>query len=246
MKKYIFPISAALLLTLFTLNLTAQEENETCLMCHSDPDLETERGGKSMSMFVDADVLAGSAHAGLACIDCHQDADVDDFPHEENLEDVFCGMCHDEVMTDFEESAHGLALRSGALYAPSCAGCHGSHDIKSHTVVASPTYKMSIPYLCGGCHREGAPVARFYDISEKNIIENYGIDRHGHLHRLPSKSQSAAPYPSQFIGVLIEHCHDLHEVPYVNREGSPAGYPRGVVGRTARGHTCLHRLPPAA
>ena len=38
---------------------------------------------------------------------------------------------------------------------------------------------MNIPYLCGGCHREGAPVAKAYKISEHNIIENYSQSIHG-------------------------------------------------------------------
>jgi predicted CXXCH cytochrome family protein len=38
---------------------------------------------------------------------------------------------------------------------------------------------MNIPFLCGRCHREGEVVARVYDVSEHNIVENYTQGIHG-------------------------------------------------------------------
>jgi len=43
----------------------------------------------------------------------------------------------------------------------------------------SRTYKMKIPILCGKCHREGAPVARIYNIPERDILSNYSQSIHG-------------------------------------------------------------------
>jgi len=154
-------------------------DNETCFDCHSDVDLETQRGGKTVSLYVNEQVFNSSVHADLECISCHEDADVEDFPHEEQLAAVFCGNCHDDVQLNFEAGIHGQALKRKALYAPDCSNCHGKHDILSSQDPVSPTYKMRIPYLCGKCHREGAPVANIYNISEHNIIENYSQDIHG-------------------------------------------------------------------
>jgi cytochrome b subunit of formate dehydrogenase len=231
MKKLALPILAVLMLVIFSMSLTAQVDNETCLDCHSDPGLETERAGKTVSMFVDADILAGSMHTGLDCIDCHQDADVEDFPHEENLEKVYCGMCHDEVMTDFEESAHGLAQRRKALYAPTCAGCHGTHGIQSHTDVASPTYKMNIPYLCGGCHREGAPVARVYDIYEKNIIENYSQSIHG----------QGLFQKGLIVTATCTDCHQSHKVlPHTDPSSSIS--PNHIASTCMKCHSSIEKV----
>ena len=47
------------------------------------------------------------------------------------------------------------------------------------TPTQSRTYKMNIPFLCGKCHREGEVVARVYDVSEHNIVENYTQGIHG-------------------------------------------------------------------
>jgi cytochrome b subunit of formate dehydrogenase len=72
-----------------------------------------------------------------------------------------------------------MALKQNAPFAPRCADCHGIHDIKSPSDPTSKAYKMNVPYMCGRCHREGAPVASTYEISEHNIVENYSQSIHG-------------------------------------------------------------------
>ena len=158
------------------LNFLYAQDIESCMECHSDDELETERGVRKISLYVDQMIYQNSVHSDLECITCHADADVEDFPHPEQLEPVYCGDCHDQVQLDFEISSHGQALSRNAIYAPDCAECHGKHDIQSKTNPESPTYKMSIPFLCGKCHQEGAPVANVYNISEHNINVTTSID----------------------------------------------------------------------
>lgn len=155
------------------------QSNEDCLMCHEDPDLYTQRAGKKVSLYIKPNALENSVHKDLDCAACHEDAAVEEWPHPEQLEPVNCGNCHDSEMEKFDAGIHGQALRLKAMYAPNCAECHGNHNIKSSKDPSAPTYKMNIPVLCGKCHREGAPVARAYNISEHNILENYSQDIHG-------------------------------------------------------------------
>jgi len=155
------------------------QSNEDCEACHSDPELTTERQGRTISLYVDFKRFSGAVHKDSDCIDCHQDADVEEFPHPEELERVNCGMCHDAADEEFYAGIHGRALRRGAPYAPTCNECHGEHYILPHTDIRSRTYKMNIPVLCGKCHREGAPVARVYNIPEKDILSNYSQSIHG-------------------------------------------------------------------
>lgn len=167
-------LSATLTLTAFPL---FSQTNSDCLDCHSDPDFTTERQGREVSLYVDIDLFNKSVHQGFDCISCHQDAD--ELPHEENLEQVNCGICHDVAQEAFDSGIHGIALQRGDLYAPTCVECHGKHGILPPDDPKSSTYKMNIPYMCGKCHREGAPVARIYNISERNILENYSQSIHG-------------------------------------------------------------------
>jgi len=155
------------------------QSNEDCEACHSDPELTTERQGRTISLYVDFKRFSGAVHKDSDCIDCHQDADVEEFPHPEELERVNCGICHDAADEEFYAGIHGRALRRVAPYAPTCNECHGEHYILPHTDIRSRTYKMNIPVLCGKCHREGAPVARVYNIPEKDILSNYSQSIHG-------------------------------------------------------------------
>ena len=162
-----------------TSSLYSQNTNEDCLACHSDKSLIKSRKGKSVSLFVDKGILGNSTHKKVKCVSCHKDADVSEFPHPENLKEVDCGSCHINAQNLFAQSIHGQALKFNAPYAPDCKECHGKHDILPHTSVKSTTYKMNIPILCGKCHREGAPVARLYNITMQNILTNYSESIHG-------------------------------------------------------------------
>jgi predicted CXXCH cytochrome family protein len=175
-KKFFFIAFFLLFLLPF---FSLSQSNEDCEACHSDRELTTERRGRTVSLFVDFDNFAKSVHQSMDCIDCHQDADVEDFPHPEQLEKVNCGMCHDVADEEFYAGIHGKALRRGAPYAPTCSECHGEHYILPRSDIRSRTYKMNIPVLCGKCHREGAPVARVYNISEHDILTNYSQSIHG-------------------------------------------------------------------
>ncbi len=167
------------MLLIFLVSLSAAASNEDCQMCHSDPDLTGDIHGRTVSVFVDINKYSKSVHKDLECVNCHVDADVEEFPHPETLEQVTCGNCHSEMEEEFSAGIHGVALKRGAPYAPTCKECHGEHDILPPTDINSRTYKMNIPVLCGTCHREGAPVARVYNIPEKDILSNYSQSIHG-------------------------------------------------------------------
>lgn len=167
------------ILIVFTIVQLFAQSNEDCLMCHDDPTLTSVKNGKEVSRYIPSNILTNSVHSYLECVSCHPDAAVEDFPHAENLQPVNCGECHDTEMSDFLNGIHGDAFSKKDKNAPNCSECHGTHQIISSSNPASRTYKMNIPVLCGQCHREGAPVARSYNISERNILENYSQGIHG-------------------------------------------------------------------
>jgi len=75
-----------------------------------------------------------------------------------------CGTCHEEkmmsekygfsahVMERYKESFHGRKLKVGHNGAPSCASCHGSHDIRSAKDPASPVSAQNKIKTCSKCH----------------------------------------------------------------------------------------------
>lgn len=159
--------------------INAQSDDD-CFMCHEDPELTKVIKGKTVSLYMDSKSLDHSVHKGVSCVGCHTDLSDGDFPHAEILEKVDCGTCHEEAKDEFGKGIHGKALAIGNRHAPTCMECHGeTHKILPPSNPKSVTYKMNIPILCGKCHKEGAPVARAYNISEHNILENYSKNIHG-------------------------------------------------------------------
>ncbi len=130
------------------------------------------------------------------------------------------------------------------------------HDILSPADADSRTFKMNVPYLCGQCHREGAPVANTYKISEHNIIENYSQSIHGEglfkkgltvtatctdCHRahmiLPHTDPRASISPRNIAETCMQ-CHSRIEEVHVK-------VIRGELWENAPGrHSRLHGLPP--
>jgi predicted CXXCH cytochrome family protein len=158
--------------------LSAQT-NDDCFSCHDDATLTKDKAGKKVSLYIKPTALDHSVHKTVLCASCHTDAAVSDFPHPETLKPVECGTCHEDARDKFYRGIHGRAFLANQKYAPSCKECHGSHDILKSDIPESRTYKMNIPVLCGSCHKEGAPVARAYNIAEHNILENYSEGIHG-------------------------------------------------------------------
>lgn len=167
-------------LLLTALPLAAQEIDD-CLMCHDDTELTKIRDERVVSLHVDLERFAASVHGrdGMVCIDCHADLDGMEDEHAEDLELVDCTTCHDDVMAVYKNSLHGREVAAGNPFAPHCWDCHGAHDILPPSETESRVNRFNIPIMCGNCHKEGAPVARFYDIPQDSILTHYVQSIHG-------------------------------------------------------------------
>lgn len=131
--------------------------NSDCLMCHSEPDMFEDYGERAGSLVVSDRTLAGSVHEGFQCVDCHADlAGVEDFPHAERLAPANCASCHDDAVGVFTESWHGqvAAQRGRDPLSPTCASCHGSHEIRPASDTASLVHPGNLPHTCAACHTQ--------------------------------------------------------------------------------------------
>jgi len=155
---------------------TAQE-SEACLVCHGSAELFAGRPDAAR-LVVRPATYQRSVHgtAGLPCVMCHGDVPL---PHASDLPKVDCGRCHTGQTEQYGGSVHGQAAARNDPLAPTCASCHGTHDITSPTDPNSRTGVMNIPLLCGRCHTEGSPVSRMRDIPQDRILENYSESMHG-------------------------------------------------------------------
>jgi hypothetical protein len=183
MKRFL-KNSLLLTINLFLISILSNyysvaQENSGCFDCHSDKTLSKVRTGKTIALYIDEKKFTSSIHGSIACTDCHADLAGKEFPHEENLAKVDCGTCHSDQQSMYSEGLHGKAAARGDKLAPTCQNCHGKHDILRVKDPLSAVSPMRIPFLCGKCHQEGAPVQKERVIHQDHILENYSESIHG-------------------------------------------------------------------
>jgi len=136
---------------------------ETCGQCHADI-----RAVYKQS--VHGEAAARGARDAPVCTDCHGEhrilrrTEAGSPVSAANIAGETCGRCHrsarlsekyglplDKVPA-FEDSFHGLALRTGRLTAANCSSCHGVHDIRPSSDPRSHVHPANLPKTCGQCH----------------------------------------------------------------------------------------------
>jgi cytochrome b subunit of formate dehydrogenase len=119
---------------------------------------------------IHAEALAHGVRDAPSCTDCHGEhailarAEPSSPIFAANIPRETCGRCHGSIrlsakygleaarVTSFEDSFHGLALRSGQLTAANCASCHGAHDVRPSRDPRSRVAPARLAETCGHCH----------------------------------------------------------------------------------------------
>ncbi|MEW6050970.1 MAG: cytochrome c3 family protein [Candidatus Zixiibacteriota bacterium] len=181
--------------------LKAQDDNQSCLTCHAEQGMTgVNAHGEEIPMTVVQASLDSSIHKGMSCIDCHVDlAGTQDYPHKEAIGKVDCGVCHDDVKQVYLTSAHGTA-RQDNPNAPTCASCHGKHNIRPDSDPASMASPKNLPYTCSSCHAK-IVLKSDPDIRIANSFDRYmrGI----HAQGIAKGIGSAA---------TCNDCHGMHDL----------------------------------
>ena len=181
------------LLTLLLLLSNIIYANDTdCLKCHLK---DGDQASKS-KIYIDTSIVNKSVHKKLYCSDCHA---ID--PNEEHQfkTDVDCGSCHEDVLTVYSESVHGVALQNGIKESPNCTDCHGGHNIISHFNPDSKVYTTNVPKTCSECHTSERIVGKFGLKADR--IKTFNESFHGIANELGESS--AANCAS---------CHGVHNI----------------------------------
>ena len=89
-----------------------------------------------------------------------------------------CAQCHKEIAREFDESVHGVALKTGVRDVPDCTNCHGEHLILAPKNPASALNAANISAeTCGRCHAD-ARLTRLYDLPADRV-PSYADSYHG-------------------------------------------------------------------
>jgi len=132
----------------------AAPANADCLACHGDDEtLSMTRGGKRVSLYITPGVLSGSAHARIACVECHVGFDPDQEPHRARITPVACTeSCHKNVAKKhtFHEAMVVEAFRK--IGPAACKSCHGTHAVKEVAHGAAAADAKHPEAACRACH----------------------------------------------------------------------------------------------
>jgi formate dehydrogenase gamma subunit len=173
------------------------QETESCIMCHSMEAMFRDHEDPARYVVTQED-LAGSVHGpfGFSCSTCHKDME---FPHPENPR-TSCSPCHAEVERIYGESLHGHSLARGNERAPTCASCHGNHNILRSSDPASPTHKVRLPATCAECHGQ-AGLLTDQLVRLPQSFQDYALSIHG---------QGAASGVA--TAASCDDCHSVHDL----------------------------------
>ncbi len=185
-----------------------------CADCHQDVAAENRLG-------VHGRARAHGNQSAPDCAVCHGDV----HQVQRTGTDAFrksipsiCGMCHDQVYAQYEQSVHGKAAAAGIVAAPVCSTCHGEHQIQPPAVATSPVNPVHIPETCGRCHGNVA-LARRFDLPQ-DVVVSYEASFHGLA--LNAGQQTVANCST---------CHGVHEI-------LPSSDPRSSINPRNLPRTC--------
>ena len=131
-----------------------------CGTCHDKPVAE-------YTLSVHGRARQSGAPQSATCVDCHGMHDIK--PASDPASRTYalnvpatCGRCHGpngppgapRVAAEFRDSIHGQALAAkGLVVAPTCASCHGAHDIRHHGEEHSRVARAHVVGTCTSCHQ---------------------------------------------------------------------------------------------
>jgi cytochrome b subunit of formate dehydrogenase len=160
------------------------------------------------NLFMAADALGKSPHSTLRCIECHTDAAA--LPHRPTLNRATCATeCHQKASEGYFASIHRSAFEKKDPMAPTCASCHGGHDIHRVTDRKAPQHRLNALFLCGDCHTKHSPsqgngdsvsrVSNYLESAHAKGVTKAGLiwsatcaDCHGAHAVLPSKDPASS------------------------------------------------------
>ena len=177
-----------------------------------DPVVHALRGAEPdvrPGLYVPPDALDGSVHHEVSCVDCHVDAAI--LPHEPRLNLGTCAQsCHQVESQAYAVSAHMESRANGSVTAPTCATCHGGHEILAVGRRQSQQHRLNSIFLCAECHTShDSETPGGYD--PETHMEAYFKSAHGRA--VVKSGLVAAP--------TCVDCHAAHEVHPVDDERSP-------------------------
>ncbi len=164
-------------------------DTQACMACHQED-----------ARPVDLKTFESSVHAKVSCVECH--GDVQDIPHKKKLKKVTCAVCHGEAAEAFGRSVHKELARKEVPDTPTCAACHGTHDILPRSDVRSKVHHLKVAATCLKCHASLDITGRHPDMPTPEFAGHYEGSVHGR----------AVQFKGLTVAATCSDCHGHHDM----------------------------------
>jgi cytochrome b subunit of formate dehydrogenase len=136
---------------------------ETCGTCHDEI-------ARTFAESIHGLAARSGVRESPVCTDCHGEhrilspLDSESPVHASNISRLTCGRCHGDLrlaekfgmsadsVPAYQDSYHGLAMRSGVTTVAHCGSCHGVHEVLPSSDPRAMTHPDNLPATCGSCH----------------------------------------------------------------------------------------------
>ncbi len=192
-------------------NSTVNRANmtKTCGACHQDsaPSFHFSIHGSKGE--------AGNAKAA-SCADCHGSHSI--FPGWEigstvsraNTAETVCIKCHSDKVSDYEASAHGVALKAGNPKAPMCTTCHTAvSHVKAPLTLRD--FNLQMVAKCSTCHEKQAPSYRDTFHGQATALDFKLAATCADCHTPHRNLPAADPMSSVNEANLVQTCSRCHQ-----------------------------------
>jgi predicted CXXCH cytochrome family protein len=228
----------------------------TCATCHANlSDTKLRSPAKEFAHSVHRDDRIG-------CVGCHGGDPRDPTagahakarkfrPHPTHAEIApICGGCHSDAAFMrrlngrlpvgqrelFELSLHGRLSSAGDDGAPTCATCHGEHDILPPSSPLSPVNRANVAERCASCHADAARMSK-YDIRTDQFAK-WRRSVHGEAFALGDANaptctgchgaHSSTPPDALSVGRACGRCHETEMASFEQSPHSKGFRNRGL------------------
>jgi cytochrome b subunit of formate dehydrogenase len=189
--------------------------NSECMDCHEAEFKARKKGQPKEWVGVRPELFEKSAHAKVACLQCH--STITETPHESKLPKVDCASCHADAVTQFAGSIHGQKLEKTGQPAATCATCHGGnvHEMLPAKHIDSPVSKFNLLTTCAQCHEDEKKITEL-GIKSHDAVTNFRDSIHGQglykmgLNVAPSCNDCHGVHDIKQSKELASHTHKSH------------------------------------
>jgi len=184
--------------------------SRACLKCHLDKTVFEKTGKTDLVDFVSKYTTSVHSRIGengkeaATCVDCHDNHMIlgtDESKSNISRKNIpnTCGKCHQNILSDYKKSSHGMAFNSGINIAPNCVDCHGEHNIES--IDKSPLSKLNEHKVCFTCHVNNIQVIKITGKSRNDIL---GYENSVHYQALKNGNENSATCSDCHGGHLMQ------------------------------------------